>query len=350
MTTTVVHSIGTASRDYSTIAAWYAAAPLNLTTADQIWRGECYKDAEFTTTSTLITVSGSTVVDATRYLLLTTGTGQGYKDNATASAPLRYDATLGVGLRWTSGYGSIISDAHGLVIDGLQISYDSSSSSNYTPPIQGLRAMHNCLYESRQTANNSINFPGEIVNSVICMRGTTFSGTAVRPTSDSPGVDHLIANTIVRPSDLTAGGTGISGGGDGYPVVCDNAVFGFTTAFAGTMGSYPAGTSNNASDVASGSMPGTANQASLSAGAQFQSSTDTARDWRPTSGGALFGNGIRQQTYTNDLDIVGASRGVSGTAIGARAYVAVAATIDPGGLSQGATGYLSPTHGFGRQV
>lgn len=334
MTTTVVHSIGTASRDYSTIAAWYAAAPLNLVTADQVWRGESYNDAEFTTTSTLVTVSGSTVSDATRYLLLTVAAGQGYRDNAGAStAPLRYDATKGVGLRWTSGYGSIISDAHSLVVDGLQISYGSTSSSNYSPPLSGLRALHNCLFESVQTANNSVNFPGEVVNCVVCMRGTTFSGTAIRPTSDSPGVDHFIGNTIVRPSDLTAGGTGISGGGDGFPVVSDNAVFGFTTPFAGTIASYPAGSGNNASSVASGSMPGSANQASLTFTAQFQTSTDSTRDWRPTSGGALVGNGTRQQTYTNDLDIMNAARSISTPTIGAREYIA---PVAPAAQGQGA--------------
>jgi len=333
MTTTVVHSVGTASRDYSTWTAWYAAAPLNLVTADQLWRGEGYNDAEFTTTSTLITVSGSTVTDATRYLLMTSASGQGYRDNAGTSGPLRYDATKGVGLRWTAGYGAIISDAHALVVDGLQISYDVTVATNYPPPLSGIRALHNCLIESRQTSGNFINFPGEVVNCLVCMRGSTFSGTALRPTSNSPGVDHFIGNTIVRPSDLAAGGTGISGGGDGFPVVSDNAVFGFTTPFAGTIGSYPAGSGNNASSVASGSIPGSANQASLTFTAQFQTSTDAARDWRPTSGGALVNNGTRQQTYTNDVDIMNVARSTSTPTIGAREYVA---PVAPAAQGQGA--------------
>lgn len=329
MTTTVVHSIGTSGRDYSTIAAWVAALPSNLVTADQLWQGELYNDSEFTQSgsSTLCSISVSIVTDATRYIILKAAAGQGYRDNAGPTGPLKYDQTKGVGLRLTSGYGSIIAGSGGsvdLVVDGLQISYDSTSSSNYSPPVEGLKAIHNCLFETRQTANNVIDKIKELVNNVVVMRGTSFSGTALRPTADNPGVDHFINNTVVRPSDLTAGGTGISGGGDGYPVVSNNVVMGFTTPFGGTIASYGSGSGNNASDVASGNIPGTSNQASLTQSAQFTSSADATRDWRPNSGGALVNNGSRQNTYTADLDIMNGARSVTTPTIGAREYIAAA--------------------------
>lgn len=330
MTTTVTHSIGTTGRDYSTIQAWHDASPADLTTADQVWRGELYNDTEFATTSNLLAVTH--VTDATRNFYLTVASGQGFRDNGGATtSPLKYDQSRGVGLRWTTGYGSLITGggATGLILDGLQISYDSTSSSNYSPPISVTQAMRNCLFETRQTANNVLNYINEITNCVLVYRGTTFSGVAVRPTS---GTDKIINNTIVRPSDLTAGGTGIAGGGDGFPQVTNCAVFGFTTHFAGTIASYAAGSGNNASSVATTSIAGGSggsNQGSLTFASQFQTSTDSARDWRPAVGGSLVATGVRAQTYTADLDIIGAARSTSTPGIGAREYLAAAPPNPP---------------------
>lgn len=342
MTTTVVHSIGTASRDYSTLQAWHDASPADLTTVDEIWRGEMYNDSEFTVTALtgLLTISHTT--DATRYFQLAPASGQGYRDNAgAASAPLRYDQSKGVGIRRTGGYGLLIAGGGGtdLIIDGVQFNYDATGASNYDPPLEQVRAIHNCLFETRQTSSFVLNYVTEQVNSVIVCRGTTFSGTMVRPTSST---DHLIACTYVRPSDLTAGGTGVLGGGDGYPVVSNCAFFGMSTPFGGTIASYPAGTGNNASSVASGSMPGSSNQAGLTYSSQFQATADATRDWRPASGAALRSNGSRQQTYTNDLDILNASRSITTPTIGAREFVVVAAALQGAAADTStATGALS---------
>ena len=125
--------------------------------------------------------------------------------------------------------------------------------------------------------------------------------------------------TVVRPSDLTAGGTGIDVTGTSDPIVTNSAVFGFSTMFGGT---YDAGSGNNASSVAGGSIPGSSNQASLTYASQFTTVTHAARDWRPASGGALPANGSRQQTFTSDLDVIGAARSTSTPTIGAREVAA----------------------------
>ena len=67
MPTTVVKSIGTTGRDYSTLQAWEDACPANLVSDDKIWKGECYNDSEFTSG---LHVSGITT-DSTRYVWLT---------------------------------------------------------------------------------------------------------------------------------------------------------------------------------------------------------------------------------------------------------------------------------------
>lgn len=105
MATTVTSSIGSAGgRTYSTPALWEAAAPASLTTADQIWRGECYTDSIFTVAGTVVTIAGSTS-DVTRYKELTVATGQSLCDQPAASTALRFQtSTLGVVLRNTSSY------------------------------------------------------------------------------------------------------------------------------------------------------------------------------------------------------------------------------------------------------
>ena len=96
MPTPVVSSIGTTGRDYSTLQAWEDACPANLVTADQIWKGECYNDSEFTAK---VVISGQTT-DATRYVWLTAAAGQSFQDHASARTnPLVYDQSKGVGVR-----------------------------------------------------------------------------------------------------------------------------------------------------------------------------------------------------------------------------------------------------------
>ncbi len=69
---TNVSSIGTASRDYSTLQAWESAVQGDLVTAGNIEKGEAYDDSDFTAT---ITIDGSTT-DASNYLWLTAAAGE----------------------------------------------------------------------------------------------------------------------------------------------------------------------------------------------------------------------------------------------------------------------------------
>jgi hypothetical protein len=80
--TTLTSSIGTASRDYSTIAGWEAATDYNLVTADVIEVGECYNDSTFEL-SAAISIMGSTN-DADHYRHLTAAAGHRHMGDPTA--------------------------------------------------------------------------------------------------------------------------------------------------------------------------------------------------------------------------------------------------------------------------
>lgn len=95
-TGTVTNSIGTASRDYSTMQSWEDALPPNLITDGNSYVGQAYNDAEFDDGNVII---AGEITDATHTVTLTTGPGQSFRDNANAKTnPLFYDQTKGVGL------------------------------------------------------------------------------------------------------------------------------------------------------------------------------------------------------------------------------------------------------------
>lgn len=314
-------SIGTSSRDYSTVQAWENAAPADITAAgtNEDWIGECYNDSEFLVTSgSFLTVAGTTT-DATHRLILRCAAGQSYKDSSgIASAPLRYDQSRGVGFRVTDTYGWLfnIQSPTDILIEGIQAYHDTTGSiSAFT--MSGQNATYrDVIVETRKASQFAdSNYLGKCINSVFVARGSTFTGTMF------PGGWELHNCTIVRPSDLTPGGTAVAHtvyASPAGPHIKNCAVFGaFATMFGGTLGSYQAGTGYNASSVASGSMPGSNNQASLTFGDQFEATADSNRDWRPKSGNSLA-NGTRDQTNTADLDIIGAERPTSAPTIGAR--------------------------------
>src|SRR5437660_1117226 len=127
---TVVRAIGSGGgRDYSTLAAWAASLPANLVSDGNSYRGECYNDAEFTGSSTLLTLSGHTT-DASHTITLTTGAGQSFRDNAgVQSNALAYNQANGVAITSSVGYavGTFnIADAN-VTISNLQIKNTASN-------------------------------------------------------------------------------------------------------------------------------------------------------------------------------------------------------------------------------
>lgn len=317
-----ISTIGTSSRNYSTIQAWENACPVNITAAgtNEIWRGECYNDSEFLVAGTVLTVGGITT-DATHYLHLLPAAGHSFIDYAGAAGlPLRYDQSKGVGIRCTGTYSKIIDSLQEyFVIENMQIRSDSASGNTNIYVCRGDNSTYrNCIFEWHQPIGPfPSSHPPTFINCVIVRLSVNQTGQIFS------GPIKFYNCTIVRPSDLgLSSSTGVFLNLTSfYPTVKNCAIFGpfGTPFFAGTLASYT-DSDYNASSESAASMPGSNNQGSLTFADQFEVVTNTNRDWRPKSTGALVENATRDQTNTNDLDILNAARSITVPTIGAREY------------------------------
>jgi hypothetical protein len=121
-----ISTIGTGGT-YSTIQAWEDACPANITAGgtNENWEGEL-KNQLFTSTSALLTVSGTTT-DATHRLILRCEAGASFRDNAGAAAnPLTTDSTKGALIRCTGTYAiGINAISTNITFYGLQIEHSN---------------------------------------------------------------------------------------------------------------------------------------------------------------------------------------------------------------------------------
>lgn len=325
MTTTVVKSIGTAGRDYSTLQSWEDACPVNLVTVDQIWKGECYNDSEFTIggSSNYFTISGQTT-DATRYVWLTTAAGQSFLDSAgKLTNAMRYNQANGVGFKTiTTGYtaGMQIS-ANYTRIENIQAYYDSNYSGGWEFfKITGSGCLvQNCILQTRKPDGRSIGLGAttKLVNVLCIAAGTSANNYGVA----SGNVGNELHNvTFVRPSDLAAATTqGVGFSYSYYPLCVNVAVFGWNGGFKGVMSSYPAGSDYNCTDGASA--PGANSLTGKTFSSQFQTVTDAAKDFRVKAGSDLINAGTPDATYTGGLDIIGQTRSATAPTIGAWEFI-----------------------------
>lgn len=309
MPTTVVSSIGTTGRDYSTLQAWEDACPANLVTDDKIWKGECYNDSEFTAG---VTISGQTT-SSTCHVWLTAASGQSFIDNASVrSNALMYDQSKGVGVKVGPGADTsaiIYGVAAYTLIERLQVKRTAGST-----------------YDSGWTIATDFTANGSAVKDCICEsnlatvrytaapQGNKFTNCLVVSTSGARGVATNSGGALLNCTVV-----GTSGSAD-VGIVCNyfsgtiknTAIFGFTT---NVSTGYTAGMSYNGTDKSS--IGGSNNQTSLTFSACFESTTN---DFRLKAGSSLIGVGDTDATNA-PLDISGFTRG-AGTAgdIGAWEY------------------------------
>jgi hypothetical protein len=346
MPTIVTNSIGTASRTYSTLQAWEDACPANLVTADQVWKGECYNDSEFTASSaTLLNISGMTT-DATRYVWLTAASGQSFADHANKlTNPQRYDQTKGVGLRITGNYSQLVTTGTvNVLIERLQFYYDSVYGSNYYPGIGGNSGssltIRQCIVQTRQGAGAGYMLrAGTIVNCTVIAKftgpqslinldnGTVRDSTVVKA-SDAPANTALGIVRAFNPNSVTVVNVGI---------------FGFTSRAVSSDTLNAASTKIYTDDA---SLPGgTSNATGLTYSAQFQNTTNAGADFRTKAGSNLIGNANRDAAYTFDLDVVGQTRSLTTPTIGAWEVVSSGGvTVNTTGVTgTGAVGTVTAT-------
>ena len=305
--------------DYPTLAAAFAAIPANLVSADEQWNILIDESAagvlEWDLGGYGPTLSGITT-DQTRYIRIAANTGKSFKDNANKlTNPLTYNASNGVALKATNVV--LTCTSNWLVIEGLQfhrtVSFAGTGENGVK--ISGANvSVKNCIVKSNSTNIYPLYVIGtsnHVANTLVLTAGNGFGGESGTRLSNV---------TLVRTSG--AGGNAV----DAYyatPTVKNLAAFGFTSILGGDQTSFNVASSNNATDLASGPTNwGTGSLVSRAFANQFQSITGGSEDFRIKAGADLINAGTRDQTYTNDLDIVSTTRSTTTPTIGAWEYAA----------------------------
>ena len=307
MPTTITKSIGTSSRDYSTIQAWEDAAPASIVASDEIWRGEMYNDSEFggAVASTYLVTFGGVTVDATRYRILTVATGQSFQDHASVrSNGLRYNQSNGVGIKQTGNYGLGLSCNERYVrLSRFQISMTHSNAE------QAVVGGQDCIV-SDLIVEHSGNNGG--ANSYLVTVGQT--GYAINVAGFAKGAackgfrdqydGHWINCTLVKSTDVsdTNTVTAFKSTYNTHITITNCAVFGYTNGnFTSATTSTSGG--NNATDLSSGA-PGSSNQHSVTFNATtpFTQASSTSTDLRAIAATSLAANGSKDATNApNDI-------------------------------------------------
>jgi hypothetical protein len=326
MPTTVVSTIGS-GRDYSTIQAWEDACPANLVSADQIWKGLLYDEGGGTngewTISTNVTFSGVTT-DATRYVWLDAAAGRSFVDNANRlTNALRYNTANGVAIRCNSSYaGAMFVIGYGVKFTRLQIKrlLGAGNAADEIFGINGAFTADQCLLVNEgndysiSVGAGSLNFINSLFYCASVSKQFIFSVI-----SSSSG--NLINSAIYGNGSTSAFDIRYTGS----LFVSKNCGLFNWTSIGSTARFDSANSSNNATNLSSVGF-GSANQVSLTTANQFENVTAGSEDFRVKTGAALINNGIRQQTYTNDLDIVGTARSTTTPTIGAWEFASITYT------------------------
>jgi len=301
MPTTITSTIGTGG-DYSTLQAWEDAAPANLVTSDQVWRGECFNQT-FAPGGTAITFAGSTS-DATRYKELTAAAGASFVDDADARTnALRYNTANGAAIEnTTNGYASAISVQEGFVrINRLQISSIRDCVNNGSG--DGSLWLNQIIAHTSSTGgsppvllgrNN-----GKITNSLVYRTGS--STTALLSTFQTVTAVNV---TLAAASDRTAATNAVTQSYPSSAVFRNVAAFGCTNA----LNSSSSTTSTTCRTSAASPPSGWSTVAyDTSTGSGFEATTASGFDARLKSTSALIDVGTTDATNAA-TDIVGFAR------------------------------------------
>jgi len=313
-TSTPATGAATTARSYSSPQLWSVGAPASLVTKDWIWRGEIYKegsgtDNEWVLGSSFVDVNieFNATTDATRYFVMIAATGQSFRDNANKlTNALRYNRANGVAIHLAGNFaklqGSGIAKFYNLQLSVKQAFSVWPNSTGSTPEFDScvLYSPNGGVFVERVAVYNSScqNIRLQNGGSYNLFVASTFIGSAASAFGNTTGGNITIRNC---------------------------AVFNYTSFGAGANA---ATSTYNATDLASFGWTGTGNIVSRVFANQFQSITGGSEDFRVKTGADLINAGIRDQTYTNDLDIVGSARSIAappnGPTIGAWEYAAAA--------------------------
>jgi hypothetical protein len=316
-TTTTAPSAGAGAttRSFPSIHTWGAAAPASLVTKDWVWKGELYQEGGGTNGEWNFSIDNpvSQTCDATRYFWLTAATGQSFRDNVNKlTNALRYNNADGVAVSISGSYARIFtaSGTAAALITGIQFYRSSGSGALIINGGSGAITLDSCVARISGAALGGV---CNAYNSVFYLTD--------RFTSNLPGgaSGNLINNTVYTTgSSITAllyGNYAPTGN-----IVRNNTFFGFTAIANRFDKINTANSTNNVTDLAAFGWTATGNLVSKTASNQFTLLTGGSEDFRIKAGADVINAGVRDQTYTNDLDIVGTTRSLTTPTIGAWEY------------------------------
>jgi len=336
MATTITKTIGV-GKDYASIDAWVAGAastyPSGLVAADVIWKGVLYKEGSGTNNEWVITsaTTGYTLAcDIDRYYLLEAAPGQSFSDNASKlTNNLRYNNANGVSIAVSGNYVWLLNIAATSIVEvqGIQIK-------NANRPVStgnGKSVFKNCILFANGP-DRVFDAAASAANSLLYMSA---SGSIVNT--------NVYSNNYLRNCTLVGSGGATNaftlGNYSSGSIIKNCAIFGFATGIVNVAARIDTTNSTyNATDLASFGWTGTGNIVSQTFANQFENIGSGTEDFRVKTGAGLIGVGIRDQTFTNDLDIVGSARSTgvspSGPTIGAWEYASTPPPVTPTDYSE----------------
>ncbi|MFA4835043.1 MAG: right-handed parallel beta-helix repeat-containing protein [Dehalococcoidia bacterium] len=293
--TTNTYTIGTSSRNYSTIQAWETARNGNLVTANTVEKGECYNDSTFTAG---VTIDGSTT-DATRYMWLSVASGQ--RHTGTAGTGAKVDPT-------TAGHVILVQDDYSIVewleitdygqdsqyFNGIRLSSESNSTVRNN-------LVHDNVYYGSSTGIGHYDTGGSdnIYNNFI-YSGTQEAAFGYGIAAYWSSAINIYNNTVYLPA--TSGGYGFVADNASNVVVKNNlAITNTNSSFYTNVGSWSADSNYNASSDTTS--PGANSLDNVTAAATFTTTTLGSENLHLKTGASSLNVGSDlSATFTTDID------------------------------------------------
>jgi hypothetical protein len=295
--------------DYTSLNAALAATPANLVTADEQWNITIGESAAgvYEWTISVDNIFGSRTTDATRYITLSAQAGKSFKNNANKlTNALRYNGANGVAL--SIGGGNYFVLPNFTRISNLQI------KGGFAIDFGGDHKLNDCII-SRQGFSSAAQNQNSVWTNVLWVTDTNspFLNTGNANRAREFHNCHFWAYAPGASSYWATGDYGVF-------LLKNCTLFGFVgVTNAGAPGSYT-GSVNNSTDLASVPAGFSGTLLSQTTANQFQNVTAGSEDFRVKAGAGLINAGVRDQTYTNDLDIVGSARSITTPTIGVWEY------------------------------
>ena len=310
MATIVISSIGSNSRDYTSVSAWISAKAGDFVTDDQIQKGELYNDSDFVLDSYVL-FDGATT-DTDHYWWLTTASGQMH--NGTENTGVRF-------LLGDSSYGFLIRDTtilENIELDGQGQDHPAKNGKIGIYFDYGYSIVRNCIVHGMYTyktyrGSGGIHYDEShctAYNNIIYDIGSTTTGDY---TGEAYGIDFqryytkCYNNTIYNigapngTSDANSCGIRYGSNSAGNNYMENNISMGNTNVDFDETDEYVTCRNNLSSD---GTAPGTNSLTNKTASDQF---TDiSSKDFSLKSGADAINAGYTQTIF--DYDIIGEDR------------------------------------------